>query len=116
VEEPVPVARVVPFPPAEPLVPRYDPLPPREIPVAPAPILREMPGERDPLETGPEPAERWIEEASGSEPPEESGDRGPALWRRRPARHLRLPDRYDDFRLDGRNPLDIPTFLRKQMD
>jgi hypothetical protein len=35
---------------------------------------------------------------------------------RRPTRRLRLPDRLSDFRNTGRNPLDIPTYLRKQMD
>jgi hypothetical protein len=74
------------------------------------------PAPSDPLQFSLEPAERWIEEPSAEEAPAEGADRGPALWRRRPARRLRLPDRYDDFRLDGRNPLDIPTFLRKQMD
>jgi cell division protein FtsZ len=72
-------------------------------------------GERDRLQFDPEPAERWVEE-TGGEAEGDPADRGPALWRRRPARRLRLPDRYNDFRLDGRNPLDIPTFLRKQMD
>lgn len=60
--------------------------------------------------------EQWIESPNDTGEPATGKDRGPALWRRRPARHLRLPDKIDDLELDGRNPLDIPTFLRKQMD
>ncbi len=63
-----------------------------------------------------EPAEKWIEEPIETEEPIEAEDRGPALWRRRPSRRLRLSERMEDLELDGRNPLDIPTFLRKQMD
>lgn len=48
-------------------------------------------------------------------PAQEATERGPALWRRT-TRRLRFPDRLDDPRLEGRNRLDIPTFLRKQMD
>jgi cell division protein FtsZ len=66
------------------------------------------------------PAEPW-DDGSGAAalpppvPAPESADRGPALWRRT-TRRLRFPDRLDDARLGGRNRLDIPTFLRKQMD
>lgn len=61
-------------------------------------------------------SEQWIEEAPEPEPETAGQGRGPALWLRRPTRRLRLPDRLSDFRNTGRNPLDIPTYLRKQMD
>jgi cell division protein FtsZ len=64
----------------------------------------------------PEPADPWIEEAPEPEPESAGAGRGPALWLRRPTRRLRLPDRLSDFKSAGRNPLDIPTYLRKQMD
>jgi cell division protein FtsZ len=69
-------------------------------------------------ETGsqPDPAEQWIEESPEAEPEAAGQTRGPALWLRRPTRRLRLPDRLSDFKSTGRNPLDIPTYLRKQMD
>ena len=67
-------------------------------------------------ETGPDPAEQWIEESPEAEPETAGQARGPALWLRRPTRRLRLPDRLSDFKNTGRNPLDIPTYLRKQMD
>ena len=63
-----------------------------------------------------EASERWIEEPGEPESAGVSPERGPALWTRRPARRLRYPDRLDDLQLDGCNPLDVPTFLRKQMD
>jgi hypothetical protein len=69
-----------------------------------------------PLEETEKPAERWIEEQAEGVPEDRGADRGPALWRRRSTRQVRLPDRLDGLRSDGRNPLDIPTFLRKQMD
>lgn len=59
--------------------------------------------------------EAWI----GTPQPEHEEDmttRGPALWRRSPGRRLRLPGRLESMRGDGRNPLDIPAYLRKQMD
>jgi cell division protein FtsZ len=117
VEAPIAAARVVPFLEADPrsIASRIDAVAPR----ADGWIESGRPGigeqDRDRLQFDPEPAERWVEE-TGGEREADSADRGPALWRRRPTRRLRLPDRYDDFRLDGRNPLDIPTFLRKQMD
>lgn len=116
VEMPVASARVVPFPEHDPrsIASRLDALalPAESWSESNRPGIGE--GERDRLQFDPEPAERWVEETGA--PESDSMDRGPALWRRRPTRRLRLPDRYDDFRLDGRNPLDIPTFLRKQMD
>jgi len=62
-------------------------------------------------------AESWSDERpiEPVAPAADSVDRGPALWRRT-TRRLRFPDRLDDARLGGRNRLDIPTFLRKQMD
>jgi hypothetical protein len=114
--------RIVPFaPPPEPVAPppRIEPsLPYREAAAigSASPRVFGEEGPSDPLQFPMEPAERWIEEPSGEEAAVDSPDRGPALWRKRPTRRVRLPDRYDDFRIDGRNPLDIPTFLRKQMD
>jgi cell division protein FtsZ len=78
--------------------------------------------ERDPwretrVETPPlvEDPERWIEEVSADEPVP-AADRAPALWRRRPARRLSFPERLGDFRREGREAKDTPTFYRKQMD
>jgi cell division protein FtsZ len=68
-----------------------------------------------------ETAEEWSDGEPEIAPPtpipavSEPVDRGPALWRRT-ARRLQFPDRLDDSRLGGKNRLDIPTFLRKQMD
>ncbi len=63
-----------------------------------------------------DPSEQWIEESPERELETTGSERGPALWLRRPTRRLRLPDRLSDFKNTGRNPLDIPTYLRKQMD
>jgi hypothetical protein len=78
-----------------------------------APLRR---SEADPPPKADRDADRWIEEPSEVERQQEEGARSPALWRRRAARRLRLPTRLDDLKEEGRNPLDIPTFLRKQMD
>jgi cell division protein FtsZ len=59
--------------------------------------------------------ERWIEEPP-VDPPAPAADRAPALWRRRPARRLSFPERLGDFRREGRETKDTPTFYRKQMD
>jgi len=59
--------------------------------------------------------EPWIEEAAtGTESGRE--ERAPALWSLRPIRKLRAPSRLQGFKLDGKNRLDIPAYLRKQMD
>lgn len=117
-QEPVlPAPRVVPLGPSEPFsepsVNRSEALS-----TGATDILRERPQheERQSLEMEETPAERWIEESGEGEPAESGHDRGPTLLRGRSARRIRLPDRLDGLESDGRNPLDIPTFLRKQMD
>jgi hypothetical protein len=83
-------------------------------PDGPAPDTWRELGDESPIPI--DPPERWAEEPAVGEAGPAMPERGPALWRRRPARRLRFPDRLEDQRLGGRNPLDIPTFLRKQMD
>ena len=111
-----PAARIVPLPEREPAVASAVEAA-REAPIVAERVDPEgwdaLPGES---ESHPDPAEQWIEESPEAEPETAGQARGPALWLRRPTRRLRLPDRLSDFRNTGRNPLDIPTYLRKQMD
>lgn len=103
--EPEPVAAYEP--------PAWEPPPPRE--PAPQPVWSETTLEtRIEIPQSTDGLDRWIDEPQGE--PEPAADRGPALWRRRPARRLRLPDAGDELRSSGRNRYDTPTFFRKGMD